>query len=41
MIWFFTVLSDGYQAEQGLACSPTGQTIFFSGQLRNGFNLIV
>jgi serine/threonine protein kinase/Tol biopolymer transport system component len=35
------VLSDGYQAEEGLAWSPTGETIFFSGQLGNGFNLIV
>ena len=35
------VLSAGYQAEEGLAWSPTGDTIFFSGQLGNGFNLIV
>ena len=35
------VLSAGYQAEEGLAWSPTGDSIFFSGQLGNGFNLIV
>jgi Tol biopolymer transport system component len=36
-----SVLSDGYQAEEGLAWAPTGKTIFFSGQLGNGFNLII
>jgi serine/threonine protein kinase len=30
------VLSDGYQGEEGLAWSPAGETIFFSGQLGNG-----
>jgi eukaryotic-like serine/threonine-protein kinase len=36
-----SVLSDGYQAEEGLAWSPNGKSIFFSGQLGDGFNLIV
>ena len=36
-----SVLSDGYQAEEGLAWAPTGKTIFFSGQVGNGFNLII
>jgi len=36
-----SVLSDGYQAEEGLAWAPTGKTIFFSGQVGNGFNLMV
>lgn len=36
-----TVLSDGYQAEEGLAWAATGKTIFFGGQLGNGFNLII
>jgi eukaryotic-like serine/threonine-protein kinase len=36
-----SVLSDGYQAEEGLAWAPNGKSIFFSGQLGNGFNLII
>jgi Tol biopolymer transport system component len=36
-----SVLSDGYQAEEGLAWAVSGKSIFFSGQLGNGFNLIV
>jgi hypothetical protein len=36
-----SVLSDGYQAEEGLAWAPGGRSIFFSGLLGNGFNLIV
>jgi WD40 repeat protein len=36
-----SVLSNGYQAEEGLAWSPNGKSIFFSGQLGDGFNLIV
>ena len=36
-----TVLSDGYQSEEGLAWAPGGRSIFFSGLLGNGFNLIV
>jgi len=35
------ILSDGYQAEEGLAWAANGKTIFFGGQLGNGFNLIV
>ena len=34
-------LSDGYQSEEGLAWAANGKTIFFGGQLGNGFNLIV
>jgi Tol biopolymer transport system component len=36
-----SVLSDGYQSEEGLAWSPTGKTIYFSGQLGNGFSTMV
>jgi eukaryotic-like serine/threonine-protein kinase len=36
-----SVVSDGYQAEEGLAWAPSGKSIFFSGQLGDGFNLIV
>jgi hypothetical protein len=36
-----SVLSDSYQAEEGLAWAPSGRSIFFSGQLGDGFNLIV
>jgi hypothetical protein len=36
-----SVLSDGYQAEEGLAWTPAGKTILFSGQLGNWFNLII
>jgi eukaryotic-like serine/threonine-protein kinase len=35
------ILSDGYQAEEGLAWAANGKTIFFGGQLGNGFNLMV
>ena len=36
-----TVLSNGYQSEEGLAWAPDGKEIFFSGQVGNGLNLIV
>jgi hypothetical protein len=36
-----SVLSDGYQSEEGWAWAPSGKSIYFSGQLGDGFNLIV
>jgi eukaryotic-like serine/threonine-protein kinase len=36
-----SVLSDGYQSEEGLAWAPTGKAIYFAGQLGNGFNTMV
>jgi len=36
-----TVLSSGYQSEEGLAWSADAKTIFFGAQLGNGFNFMI